>query len=130
MEATLLEAFKHNPLPFVLALAAGGIGLLLCIVGFVLVRKAPKAAIVVGLFGALAGFGAVGMGLFGWWSGRTMVDAVVSVPGLTANDRARLQELGYAEASYSLLVGAVSGVLPALGGLIVAGVGVARSRRN
>src|SRR5687767_10894496 len=73
MEPSLIDAFKQNPLFFLIAGLFGGLGLALSLLGLILASRGSKIGIVIGLVAVLSGFGALGSGVVGWVMARNMV---------------------------------------------------------
>jgi hypothetical protein len=128
MEPSLIDAFKQNPLFFLIACFFGGLGLALSLLGLILASRGSKIGIVIGLVAVLSGFGALGSGVVGWVMARNMVEAAAAAPGLSASDRSRLMEHGTAEALYSLEVGIAASALPLLIGMGACGLGIAKRK--
>ena len=97
-------------------------------VALALLGRAPRGSVALGLLAALAGLGAFAAGGLGWVSQRTRTDGATTAPGLTANDRERLQAYGYAEAVMPFEFGAGAGALPLLAGTAAFGFGLRKKR--
>jgi hypothetical protein len=102
-QVSFLEAFKSNPLPIllVLLLAAaglviGGAALVMALTG----RGGRALAAIALVFGLLS----LGVGAGGYALARSMVEAALTVPGLSSSDRARLKAQGDEEAAVILRV--------------------------
>lgn len=129
MEPSFLEAFKQNPLFFLVSIFFGGLGLALAVLALVLASRASKLGIVIGLVAVLAGLGALGSGVVGWLTSRSLVESAAASPGLSASDRSRIMEAGNAEAIYSLELGIGVCALPLLLGMAACGLGIAKRKR-
>ena len=124
----MLEAFKNDPLPFLLAIVSTTFGLLCCVVGIALaLMKKTRIAVVLGIVAVLGALGSSGAGLMGWMQRREVTRATISAEGLSARDRERIQEYGDAVALRPLELGVGAGALPLIGGL--AAIAIARKRR-
>ena len=77
----------------------------------------------------ILGLSAVGAGGAGRMMARSLTEATVAAPGLSASDIHKLKEFGYAEADYPILFGAGVGGLPVLGGIAASGLSLTRARR-
>lgn len=124
--ASLLETFKQNPFPMLLALLIGGAGLLLVIVALVVMRTKPRNAIAMGGAAAVAGLLAFAAGANGYLSLMRSADFLCGAPSVTASDCAHVRATYEAQGSYDLLFGVVAAVVPLLAGLAI--VVIARGR--
>jgi hypothetical protein len=111
-EPTLLEAFKENPVSFVVALFCASLGVTLGTLASILHKKGlvstilAVAAVTMGLASAAAG--ALGAAQFS-----QQADAAIATPGLSVSDRARIVGDARARAIYPFATGAV-GAVPAM----------------
>ena len=121
-ETTFLDVFKQNPLPFLLILMLAFAGLALGIVALVLAltRGSRAIAIVAIAVGVLP----IGVGMGAWALAQSRMDVVLTVPGLTEDDRRRLRAAGDEEAWIVARTG-LFGAAPGLGlgvlGLLLGG---------
>ena len=115
-----MDAFKTQPLPFLLAtlLAAGGLVILL--IAIITTLKRAPAAFMFAIVALGLGAAAIGAGFVGRSMGRSRTDAIVSAHGMSESDRQRLRTLYDTQADVNLVFGAAVGALPLLGGAITA----------
>lgn len=130
MEPSFIDAFKQNPLFFLIGILLGGLGLALAITAMVFAGRGSKVGIVLGFVAILSGLGALTSGVVGWMFGRSGIEAAAQSPGLSAGDRARLIQAGYAESLYSLELGIAASALPLLAGMTACAVGIAKRKRD
>lgn len=126
MEPSFVDAFKQNPLFFLIGILFAGLGLSLAVAGLVFATRRSKAGIVLGFVAVLGGLCALGSGVVGWLLAKSQVEAAVQSPGLSAGDRSRLMEAGSAEALHSLEFGIAACALPLLAGMTACVVGIAK----
>lgn len=118
METSVLQTFKENPLFFLAAVLAAGVGLVLGLVALVVRSRAKGAAVSLGAVAVLSGLVAMGLGALGGARLRASYELVASTPGLTASDKVKIQAQAAAEASHVLTVGLGAGALPLLLGVL------------
>lgn len=111
-DSAFLDAFKGNPLPFLLIFLLAAAGLALGVAALVLaITKGSRAIAVIALG---AGLLSISVGLGAWALGRTRVEAALALPGLNENDRRRLRAAGEEEAWAAGRTG-LFGSAPAIG---------------
>lgn len=116
---TLLDTFRENPLHFVGPLAVAGLGLALALVALLVLGRAPKATLALGLVALLLGGGAIGTGVVAASRFRAAYEGNLAMPGLTARDRANLSATVDHQAgqvrTFAMLAGSVPALLGVLG---------------
>jgi hypothetical protein len=129
-QQTWLDTFRYNPVFFLLAAILGGLGLVWVVLALVLVRPRPRLGALFSLIAVLSGIGAFTVGTIGNWSHRSRTDQIVTSPGLTPGDIARLRESGYADGQNCLRFGLVAGAIPFMIGGVLGFLGFLRMQND
>lgn len=126
---TLLETFRENPLHFLGPVALAGLGLGLGLVALLVVGRAPKATLALGVVALIAGCGAIGAGVVAASRFRAAYDFSVAAPGLTERDRANLSAMVEHQAGQVRTAAMLAGSLPALLGVLGVVLGATKKPR-
>ncbi|MCA9643739.1 MAG: hypothetical protein H6718_20250 [Polyangiaceae bacterium] len=92
------------------------------LVGVTLVIARQRAGRMFAIFVLCFGMLAPGLGAFGMYRGRALVDEVLESDAVEPSAKARIREQGYYEAEQAVWVGLVCGALPLLAGTISLGL--------
>jgi hypothetical protein len=104
----MLEAFKENPVFFLLACLLGVAAVAAGLVGLFVVTRQLRVG--VGVVALGLGLSALGAGAGGTLVARGHVDAAALTPGLSARDSDRIRDIGYRESAQSLVFGSLAAV--------------------
>jgi hypothetical protein len=129
-EPAILETFKTSPTFFLLALLVTAVGVVLALIGAVVLGKSPRVTMALGAAAALAALLSAGAGLGGASMARARTAALMSLPGLSSSDQARLTLFAEAEARIVRNFGVAIGLVPLLAGIALIAVGSSRSRKR
>jgi hypothetical protein len=118
-EPSFLDAFKENPVFFVLALFCASLGFALGVLSLLL-RQKSMISLILSLAAITMGLASGAAGAIGAAQLVSQAEAAIGTPGLSANDRARLVDYARSSAVYPFATGAV-GAVPAmlLGGIAI-----------
>src|SRR5688572_28473782 len=117
-DPTFLDAFKHNPLVFVASVFVGTMSLLVALIALATKGHRGRPKRVLGAVAAIGGLIALGLGIAGWLSHGSGLDAVVATPGLSPAHIERLRRAYAIEGRWSLIAGAIAGAPPIVLGLL------------
>ncbi|MDI3282418.1 hypothetical protein [Polyangium sp. 15x6] len=120
-----METFKVCGWPAWVILLFALLGFGLAALGFLLsLMKKPLGGAIVGGVGILVSLGSVGMGPVGAMLGRSMTDTALAGDHIDASQRARIREVGYAEADGCKDVGLALGTTPLLASIGALALGI------
>jgi hypothetical protein len=122
---SLLSAFKEYPLFMFGSGVFGFMGLSCLVVSLVMLRS--RVALGLGAMAAVLGVLAMGSGVGGLFFVRSKTDIVLTIPGLSEHDKQRIVEYSDAQSNYQAMFGLGAGVIPLLGGVVLAALGRRRS---
>lgn len=116
-----MESFRECGWPAFAALAAGILATLVAVTALALAVAKPRGSILLGVLALAMSVGPPGIGFVGMMWGQQRVEDAVGGPSVSPEAKARIMEMGYAEARQCVSVGASAGALP----FIVAGIAIA-----
>lgn len=125
LEPTFVDAFRANPIFFVLIGMLAAAAFVVALVALVSLAR-PRRALVAGIVAGALAVAAMGAGAFAWHSARSTVDEALAIAGLTDRDRERIRAAGYAEAAYPLYFGLAAATLPLLAASVAVLVSLTR----
>lgn len=116
-----MESFRECGWPAFGALAVGIFATLIAVVALAIALTKGRAGVILGIAALAIALGAPGVGIFGMFYGRQVVDDALRGPVVTPEFREQIRATGYAEAGQCVPVGATIGVLP----MLLAGIAIA-----
>lgn len=116
-----MESFRECGWPSFAALGVGSLALVAGIVALALALIKPRTGFIVGIVALAIAFGPAGVGFMGMLLGRQVTDNALSGESVSPEQKERIREVGYAEASQCVNVGATIGIVP----MIMAGIAIA-----
>ena len=108
----------------------GIVAVLLGIVALSLAIFKPRWGVVLGVVALAVSCSTPGAGALGTVLGKQKTDEALSGESVSPEDKARIREMGYAEAGQCTTLGASFGALPLLLGLAALGLGLLRRKTD